>query len=59
MRSRAQTAGIVAALALVVLFVIGGIWAAALDGYVLKSFAGVDSPSQSDRRAGSFIRWVR
>lgn len=44
-RSRAQSAGIVAALALVVLFVIGGIWAAALDGYVLQSFAGVDAPS--------------
>ncbi len=45
MRRRAQTAGIVAALALAVLFVLGGVWAATLDGYVLQSFAGVDAPS--------------
>jgi cytochrome d ubiquinol oxidase subunit II len=44
-RRRAQSAGIVAALALAVLFVLGGVWAANLDGYVLQSFAGVDAPS--------------
>ena len=44
-RSRAQAAGIVAALALAVLFILGGVWAANLDGYVLQSFAGVDAPS--------------
>jgi cytochrome d ubiquinol oxidase subunit II len=37
-RQRAQSAGIVAALVLAVLFIVGGIWAAALDGYVLQSF---------------------
>ena len=44
-RQRAQTAGIVAALALAVLFVLGGVWASMLDGYVLQSFAGMDAPS--------------
>ncbi len=44
-RARAQSAGIVAALAVAVLFVIGGIWSASLDGYVLHAFAGVDAPS--------------
>jgi len=44
-RERARKAGMVAALALVVLFVAGGIWAAWLDGYVLQSFAGVGAPS--------------
>ncbi|HTB46877.1 MAG TPA: cytochrome d ubiquinol oxidase subunit II [Acetobacteraceae bacterium] len=44
-RHRAQSAGIVAALALAFLFIVGGIWAAALDGYVLQSFPGVDAPS--------------
>lgn len=44
-RSRAQSAGIVAALVLAVLLVIGGVWAANLDGYVLQSFAGMDAPS--------------
>ena len=44
-RQRAQSAGIVAALVLAFLFIVGGIWAAALDGYVLQSFPGVDAPS--------------
>jgi cytochrome bd ubiquinol oxidase subunit II len=44
-RHRAQSAGIVAALVLAVLFILGGFWAANLDGYVLQSFAGVDAPS--------------
>ncbi|MGA3402962.1 MAG: cytochrome d ubiquinol oxidase subunit II [Acetobacteraceae bacterium] len=45
MRRRAQTAGIVAALVLAVLFILGGVWARTLDGYVLQSFAGMDAPS--------------
>ena len=45
LRRRARKAGVVAALLLVVLFVLGGFWAARLDGYVLQSFAGLDAPS--------------
>jgi cytochrome bd ubiquinol oxidase subunit II len=45
LRERARRAGTVAALVLVVLFVLGGVWAARLDGYVVQSFAGVDAPS--------------
>ena len=45
LRARAQRAGWYAALILVVLFVLGGFWAARLNGYVLQSFAGVDAPS--------------
>ncbi len=45
LRARAQQAGVVAALLLVVLFVAGGVWAARLDGYVVQSFAGVGAPS--------------
>jgi len=44
-RRRARHAGIIAALALMVLFILGGFWALTLDGYVLQSFAGVDAPS--------------
>lgn len=44
-RQRAQRAGVLAALALAVLFVLGGIWAATLEGYALESFAGFDAPS--------------
>ncbi len=44
-RRRAQHAGIIAALVLAVLFILGGFWAATLDGYVRQSFAGVDAPS--------------
>ena len=44
-RARAQRAGVIAGILLVVLFVIGGIWAAQLDGYVLGKFAGVAGPS--------------
>jgi cytochrome d ubiquinol oxidase subunit II len=45
LRVRAQRAGMLAALLLVVLFVLGGFWAAHLDGYVLQSFGGMDGPS--------------
>jgi len=45
LRMRAQRAGLIAALVLAVLFILGGVWAAMLDGYVLQSFAGVDAPS--------------
>jgi cytochrome d ubiquinol oxidase subunit II len=45
LRHRAQSAGIVAALVLAILFIAGGRWAAVLDGYVLQSFPGVDAPS--------------
>jgi len=44
-RMRAQRAGLLAALILAVLFILGGIWAANLNGYVLQSFAGVDAAS--------------
>jgi len=45
LRERSRKVGAVAAVALVVLFVLGGVWAAQLDGYVVQSFAGVDAPS--------------
>ena len=44
-RRRARHAGVFAALALVALFLAGGIWAATLDGYTVRSFAGMDAPS--------------
>jgi cytochrome bd ubiquinol oxidase subunit II len=44
-QARAQRAGGIAGMVLVALFVIGGIWAAQLDGYVLGKFAGVAGPS--------------
>ena len=44
-RDRAQTAGLYAALALAALFILGGVWAAQLDGYVVQTFAGVDAAS--------------
>ena len=45
LRRRAQVAGAIAALLLVLLFAVGGFWAAHLDGYVLQSFAGAGAPS--------------
>jgi cytochrome d ubiquinol oxidase subunit II len=45
LRERAQRAGAIAALVVVVLFVLGGIWAAHLGGYMLQGFAGMDAPS--------------
>ncbi len=60
LRERAQLAGAVAAAALVVLFVAGGVWAARLDGYVVQSFAGSAAPSnpltkQVARAAGALL----
>jgi cytochrome bd ubiquinol oxidase subunit II len=43
--SRARAAGSIAGFALVVLFVLGGLWASRLDGYVVQHFAGVTAPS--------------
>ena len=45
LRLRAQRAGTIAALAMLVLFAAGGYWASHLDGSVLQSFGGVDGPS--------------
>jgi cytochrome d ubiquinol oxidase subunit II len=44
-RDRARTAGLVAGVAMVVLFLAGGAWSSVLDGYVLAHFAGVSAPS--------------
>ncbi len=44
-RDRARRAGVVAGLALLVLFLAGGVWSALLDGYALGRFGGVDGPS--------------
>jgi cytochrome d ubiquinol oxidase subunit II len=45
LRARAEHSGTIAGGLLVVLFVAGGFWAASLDGYVVKTFAGVAAPS--------------
>ncbi|HVC61052.1 MAG TPA: cytochrome d ubiquinol oxidase subunit II [Acetobacteraceae bacterium] len=60
-RGRAQRAGTIAALALAVLFILGGFWVIALNGYVVQSFAGVDAPSNPltkhvIREAGALMR---
>jgi len=44
-RSRARRMGALAAIVLVVLFLLGGAWAAMLDGYALVSSAGTAGPS--------------
>jgi cytochrome d ubiquinol oxidase subunit II len=44
-RDRVRVAGTIAGLAMLVLFILGGIWASQLDGWVLQSFAGMDAPS--------------
>jgi cytochrome bd ubiquinol oxidase subunit II len=44
-RGRTQRAAVVAGLVLIVLFLIGGIWASTIDGYALGKFAGEDGPS--------------
>jgi len=44
-RDRARRAGSLAGIMLVVLFVLGGLWAARLDGYAITSFAGMEGPS--------------
>lgn len=45
LRERAQRIGVFTAWAVVVLFALGGFWAAHLDGYVVQSFPGVDAAS--------------
>lgn len=42
---RVRRAGTVAGAALIVLFILGGLWATQLDGYRLGAFAGVAAPS--------------
>lgn len=59
-RARARRAGTIAGAAMIVLFALGGVWAARLDGYVLVKFAGVDGPSnpltqQVQRAAGALM----
>jgi cytochrome d ubiquinol oxidase subunit II len=59
-RERAQRYGLTAALATALLFAVGGLWAAGLDGYVLQSFAGADAPSnplskEVARQAGALM----
>ena len=44
-RPRAQRAAVVAGTAMIVLFLAGGVWASAIDGYVLGHFAGTNAPS--------------
>ena len=44
-RTRATRAGAVAGCVLIGLFLVGGVWAAFLTGYVVKSFAGAAAPS--------------
>jgi len=44
-QARAERAGARAGLALLVLFLLAGMWASRLDGYVLGAFAGVAAPS--------------
>jgi cytochrome d ubiquinol oxidase subunit II len=60
LRDRAQYAGLFAALALVALFALGGLWATQLSGYVVQSFPGVDAASnplgkQVVRQAGALM----
>jgi len=59
-RDRAQRLGSVAGLVMVVLFILGGIWAAKIDGYVVTQFGGVDAPSnpltkEVARQAGALM----
>jgi cytochrome d ubiquinol oxidase subunit II len=45
LRARTQRVGVFTALAAAVLFALGGLWAAHLEGYVLQSFPGMDAAS--------------
>ncbi|HXE17472.1 MAG TPA: cytochrome d ubiquinol oxidase subunit II [Stellaceae bacterium] len=45
LRDRAARAGAIAGAALIVLFLVGGVWAANLDGYAIARFAGTGAPS--------------
>ena len=69
LRARAQRVGTFTALAVVVLFALGGMWAAHLDGYVVQSFPGMDAASNPldkhvVRQAGALmanydaVRWA-
>jgi cytochrome d ubiquinol oxidase subunit II len=57
---RAVVSGTVAGVATIVLFVLAGLWATQLDGYVMQHFAGVAAPSnplgkQVVRQAGALM----
>jgi cytochrome d ubiquinol oxidase subunit II len=59
-RARARRAAAIAGLALIVLFLAGGVWASTIDGYALGHFAGADGPSnplmkQVTRAAGQLL----
>ena len=61
LRARARTAGMIAGIVLIVAFLVGGIWATQLDGYVLQGAAAVAGPSdplakQVAREAGALLR---
>jgi cytochrome d ubiquinol oxidase subunit II len=45
LRVRVRQAGTIAGAALIVLFILGGLWATRIDGYLLASFAGTAAPS--------------
>ncbi|GGF43546.1 cytochrome d ubiquinol oxidase subunit II [Aliidongia dinghuensis] len=49
-QARAQGVGIVAALALILLFALGGVWASGLDGLRIVAGAGPDGPSNPLRK---------
>ena len=60
LRARAQRIGVFAAVAMLVLFALGGVWAAHLDGYVVQSFPGKAAASnplgkQVARQAGALM----
>jgi cytochrome d ubiquinol oxidase subunit II len=45
LRVRVRQAGTIAGAALIVLFILGGLWATRIDGYLLGAFAGTAAPS--------------
>jgi cytochrome d ubiquinol oxidase subunit II len=60
LRERAQSIGAIAALVAVILFALGGFWAAHLDGYAITTPWAVDGPSnpltkEAARRAGGLL----
>jgi cytochrome bd ubiquinol oxidase subunit II len=68
-RGRARRAALIAGVALIVLFLIGGVWASGIDGYALGKFAGENGPSnplmkQVTRASGQLLanysrhRWM-
>ena len=59
-RARARQMGVKAAIALIVLFVLGGLWATQIDGYVISQAAAPDGPSNPlnktvERSAGALL----